>query len=142
MEAQDFARLAAADVCLAWQPKCEKEVCSYDDPELKDCAVKVPADHDIHFVRLRLIDDPFLCIHQSDGTNSQLRGSDTLLTSLGLCNMEDMEKTIRDNEAFVFSRIPEHPSNPGNMCHSGMMPIAGTNTNMIKCVTRVEAQEQ
>lgn len=136
IESVSLAPAQHTHVCLAWKNKCATETCVYDDAELKDCAIKVPTDHEIHFLRLRLSDEPFLCIHDSDGSTAQLRGSDHLLKELNLCTMPQMEKVIGDNEAFVFQDIPDHPSNPGNMCDVDMIPVLGANTNMIKCVTR------
>jgi hypothetical protein len=134
IESVSLAPAQRAEVCLAWKNKCATETCSYGDAELKDCAIKVPATHDIHFLRIRLTDEPFLCIHDSDGSTAQLRGSDHLLRELNLCTMDQMERSINNNEAFVFQEIPDHPSNPGNMCGTNMIPVLGENTNMIKCV--------
>jgi len=134
IESVSLAPAQRAEVCLAWKNKCAKEVCSYEGFE--DCALKVPASHDINLVRIRLMDEPFLCIHESNGTSAQLRGADSLLAELNLCTITTMERTINNNEAFQFQQIPDHPSNPGNMCHTNMIPVIGQTTNMIKCVIR------
>lgn len=115
--------------CLAWKPHCVDSAATCAFSLEKDCALSVPASHTVNALETRIDDDIFMCLRDSDGTNTKIHGNKGLIASLGVCSPERMDDMFYKD---LLARV--HPD-AGQMaaCPGGFLPVLDP-AGVIQCV--------